>query len=379
MNGHTRETLAGRFAFRPAVLLQCLSLLRQDVPMRRALLAASVLFFPLAATAQPIAGLYVGAGGGANFLEDQRIRGAFLGSANVTPPGATTSFRTGYVGLGSVGWGFGNGVRVEIEGSYRANDVDSGASVSGKDQSYGAMANALFDLDIGSPYVFPYLGAGAGDQFVHATRNGPGLHLSDTVGSFAYQAMAGASFPIPGVVGLSVTAEYRFLGMAGERKFKGTSNGVPFGIKMSDDNNHSLLLGVRYAFDVTPPAAPAAPVPAPAAAPVAATRSYLVFFDWDKADLTARAQQVVTEAAQASTRVQYTRIEVAGHADKTGTPAYNMALSRRRADNVAAELVRQGVPKAAIDIQAFGETRPLVPTADGVREPQNRRVEIVLR
>ncbi|GAV36929.1 outer membrane protein precursor [Roseomonas sp. TAS13] len=56
-----------------------------------------------------------------------------------------------------------------------------------------------------------------------------------------------------------------------------------------------------------------------------------------------------------------------------------MGLSRRRADAVAAELVRQGIQRSEITVEAFGESRPLVPTADGVREPQNRRVEIVLR
>ena len=112
---------------------------------------------------------------------------------------------------------------------------------------------------------------------------------------------------------------------------------------------------------------------------VALSRTYLVFFDWDRADLTDRARQIVAAAAQASTRVQATRIEVQGNADKSGTAAYNQRLSLRRAQTVAAELVRDGVPRTAIDIQAFGDSRPLVPTAAGVREPQNRRVAIILR
>ena len=70
---------------------------------------------------------------------------------------------------------------------------------------------------------------------------------------------------------------------------------------------------------------------------------------------------------------------MAGHADTSGTQRYNQDLSRRRAQAVASELVRLGVPREAITVQAFGESRPLVPTGDGVREPQNRRVEIVLR
>ena len=77
--------------------------------------------------------------------------------------------------------------------------------------------------------------------------------------------------------------------------------------------------------------------------------------------------------------MQTTRIEVAGHADRAGTPQYNQRLSERRAAAVANELDRQGVPRSAMVVQAFGESRPLVATADGVREPQNRRVEIILR
>jgi outer membrane protein OmpA-like peptidoglycan-associated protein len=76
--------------------------------------------------------------------------------------------------------------------------------------------------------------------------------------------------------------------------------------------------------------------------------------------------------------VQVTRIEVNGHADRTGSAAYNQTLSERRAQNVAAELVRNGVPQNIITVQGFGYTRPLVPTGPGAREPQNRRVEIIL-
>jgi outer membrane protein OmpA-like peptidoglycan-associated protein len=69
---------------------------------------------------------------------------------------------------------------------------------------------------------------------------------------------------------------------------------------------------------------------------------------------------------------------VNGYTDSSGTPKYNQALSLRRANTVANELVKDGVARGEIDIKGFGETHPLVPTADGVREPQNRRVEIIL-
>jgi outer membrane protein OmpA-like peptidoglycan-associated protein len=77
--------------------------------------------------------------------------------------------------------------------------------------------------------------------------------------------------------------------------------------------------------------------------------------------------------------VQYTKIEVNGYTDTSGTPQYNQGLSIRRAQAVASELVRDGVPRAAISIQGFGETHLLVPTGPGVREPQNRRVEIIIQ
>jgi iron complex outermembrane receptor protein len=127
------------------------------------------------------------------------------------------------------------------------------------------------------------------------------------------------------------------------------------------------------------------PEPLPAVAPppppvaVEPVRTYLVFFDWDRADLTERARQIVQAAAVASTHVQTTQIEVNGYTDLSGTVAYNKKLSIRRAESVETELVRDGVAKSEISIHGYGESHPLVPTAPGVREPQNRRVEIILK
>ncbi len=321
---------------------------------RNVLLAAAIAAFPLVAQAQPVTGLYIGGGAGFNFMQDE----------NFTSPsgGGKLGFGIGATGVISLGWGFGNGLRAEIEGDYRWNTIRHFGSDS--EQKYGPMVNVLYDFTMLSPAVVPYVGIGVGYQWADISGNGFG----QTVGSFAAQGIVGAAFPIAPVPGLAFTTEARFMALTENRDY---SNGI----RATDDLNYSFLIGLRYAFNAPPPPPPA-PMAAPAPAPA---RSYLVFFDWDKATLTPRAQQIIAEAAANSTKVKYTQIQVNGYTDTSGTPQYNQGLSIRRAQAVAAELVKDGVPKGAIAIQGFGETHLLVPTGPGVREPQNRRVEIIIR
>jgi len=114
---------------------------------------------------------------------------------------------------------------------------------------------------------------------------------------------------------------------------------------------------------------------APAPAPVA--RSYMVFFDFNKSDLTAEATSVVNQAAKNAGPAKATELTVTGHTDTVGSDAYNMRLSKRRAESVAAQLEKDGIPSSEIAIVAKGKHDLLVPTKDGVKEPQNRRVTIV--
>jgi outer membrane protein OmpA-like peptidoglycan-associated protein len=358
---------------------------RQEIEaMKRVLWLATALAGGIAAStgvrAQPVTGVYVGLGGGGNFMQQPKVATTTNFGGIVDSDAVRLGFDAGYVGLGSIGYGFGNGLRVEIEGDYRYNRLSSArmgsdkVAFSGHEQKYGAMANALFDMDIGLNWIYPYIGAGAGYQWVQLD---PFLSSDKRFGTFAYQGILGASLPIPPVIGLSATLEYRFMGLAGISE---TTNapGVKIVQKESGDYNHSVLVGLRYAFNVAPPPPPPAPAPAAAPAPAPA-RTYLVFFDWDRADLTVRARQVIADAARNATHVQVTRIEVDGYTDTSGTPQYNLGLSIRRAESVKAELIRDGVAANLIDIHGFGETHLLVPTGPGVREPQNRRVEIILR
>jgi outer membrane protein OmpA-like peptidoglycan-associated protein len=344
-----------------------------------------------------VTGLYVGAGAGANFLQNETVKSLTLPNGTKLGRGANPKFDVGFTGLASIGYGFGNGMRVEIEGNYRENDLrsssDFGKIARGSSRKYGAMVNALYDFDLtpyGVSFLSPYLGVGVGyahEDLTSLAAISPGASVRARSGTgsdqFAYQGIAGVSYPLYSVIpGLSLTAEYRFYATPQDAKYyvQYAAPGVSTSgrLKVSDDLNHSLMLGVRYAFNTAPPPPPPAPIPVAAPAP-APSRTYLVFFDWDRADLTERARQIISDAATNVGRVQYTRIEVDGHADRSGTPQYNQGLSLRRAQSVASELVKDGVPQAAIDIKAFGDTKPLVPTAAGVREPQNRRVEIIIR
>lgn len=355
-------------------------------------LGAAVIAAPLAAKGQPLEGFYIGAGAGYDLQQSIRVTPTVPGVGTLPlQTGQSDGFRV----LGSVGYGLGNGLRLEVEGDFlrtslRASNITilpgniGGIAVpgttlnglvpnnlSGHLLSYGALANALYDFNVGIPYAVPYVGAGAGVIWNDLTHSG----------SFAYQAIGGLSFPIAAAPGLSLTAEYRFLDVTAGEQYNATvavpGGNVPVHVKIGAQLNHSFLIGVRYAFN-----SPVPPSPAPAPSPVAASvpaRSYLVFFDWDKASLTDRARQIIEEAAKNSQHIQYTQIEVNGYTDTSGKPAYNTQLSIRRAQNVAGELVRDGVPRAAISIHGFGDTHLLVPTGQDVREPQNRRVEIIIR
>jgi outer membrane protein OmpA-like peptidoglycan-associated protein len=147
-----------------------------------------------------------------------------------------------------------------------------------------------------------------------------------------------------------------------------------------------VTFGVRYEFWT--PAVAQAPLPAvvtppPAPAPVAKApevqRAFQVFFDFNKADITAAAAKVIQAAADNVRAGHVTQIVVTGHTDTVGSAQYNQGLSERRAAAVQHQLVADGVAANGITTRGVGKTGLLVPTADGVREAQNRRAEIVLQ
>ena len=342
--------------------------------MKRMVVGAALLVAaPFAAQAQSLqpGGVYVGLEGGANWLFNTTFNSSVTTPFNAGSFSTNASFNTGYVLGGMVGYDF-VGPRVELEGVYRRNTATVGA---GPFNAFGAakddtaiMANVLYDFNAGGVIV-PYIGAGAGVAFLNGSLNGGGSAAST---QFAYQAILGVGYNIDPM--FRINLEGRYYGTTSPN-FSNTTNigGTPVTVQANPTNNNfSLMASIQVRFGA--PAVAPPPPPAPAATP-----SFMVFFDWDRSNLSQQALQTIGQAAASYKTKGSARITATGHADRSGPENYNMALSLRRANAVKDALVRNGVPATAISVIGKGETQPLVPTADGVREPQNRRVEIVIQ
>jgi len=227
--------------------------------LRKTLVVATVLALPLAAQAQPVEGLYVGAGAGLNLRQNDTGRAAFP-----DPSSYDIRYDPGFGGVVTLGWGFGNGLRLEAEGSYRQNTGNrwtgnqpggvgpfSLDAVGGRAETYGLMLNLLYDFDIGLGFT-PYVGGGIGWMWnAYSVRGLFGSfteRLTGTGNNFAYQAILGAALPIAEAPGLSLTAEYRFLGTL-EMNNGWFEEG--FGtVRARTDSvlQHNLFFGIRYAF-----------------------------------------------------------------------------------------------------------------------------------
>ena len=320
--------------------------------IKKLAMVAALAALPITAQAQSLQypGFYIGAEGGGNWM---------FSTSTTTPLGTGTLYPAlGWAAGGMIGYDF-VGPRVELEGVYRSSQATVGGGpfnpFGASKDDIGILANVLYDFNAGGTIV-PYIGAGAGIAFVKSSA----LGLSSDSTQFAYQAILG--------VGYNIDPQFR---VNLDARYYGTTNPNLAGNSYSN-NNISAMLSLQVRFGA-PSAAP--PVMTP---PVAAT-SFMVFFDWDRSNLSAQALNTIKQAANAFKTKGNARITATGHADRSGPENYNMALSLRRANAVKDALVREGVPATAIAVIGRGEKGLLVQTADGVREPQNRRVEIVIQ
>ncbi len=342
---------------------------------------------------------YVGVEGGAMLVED------IDWDVGATIDSTTVDHRAGFDVGGTVGYDLG-AVRLEAEVGYRAANVTglrstttfpvvtgAGATVlapagtydgaGGRTSALSFMVNALWDFgdDDGiQGFVGPGLGVARVKSRLALNTNGNGLDDSDTV--VAWQAVAGVRAPIND--NIDVTLKYRFFNAPGVELVDAAGRDW-----YGRFRSHSILGGLTFNFGAPEPAPePAAPEPAPTPPPPVVEQPapppavqctpgpYIVFFDWDKSDITPEASSILDNAISNYQNCGNSQVMLAGHADRSGSDQYNVGLSQRRAANVRSYLAGRGIPDGVMTTEAFGESRPLVETADGVREPQNRRVEI---
>jgi outer membrane protein OmpA-like peptidoglycan-associated protein len=327
------------------------------------LLATSLGVWAGIAQAADRHGWYFGLDAGASFVNEMPLEG--------TPN--EYKFDMGWAALAMVGYQFNDpSLRVELEAGFRENGIDelNAAPVSqGEMREITGFANLLWaPTSVSSNWSF-VIGAGIGVDNVRF-KDHTGVDSRDVVP--AAQGILGLAYRLNEHWDYALTYRVLFADVgAYDTTFR---QAILEG--ESDVVKHAITLGFRYGYDdpAPPPAAPAPPPPAPP--PV--VKQFIVFFGFNKANLTAEAQAVVAEAAAAAKGQGSARIVVVGHTDTVGSNAYNEALSLRRASAVKDELARLGVAPDAISTSGRGESELLVQSGDGVKEPQNRRATIDL-
>src|SRR5271166_3658852 len=360
----------------------------------------------------PPGAFYLGPEGGWTSLCNQNSTVAVRGPAGaiVSRPG-TVNFNSGFNAGGRLGYAWGPW-RFEEEYSYKFNKVSSVGNLtntSGNVHSNAIMTNAIYDFTLGWP-ITPHIGAGIGavnviqsasiNQFTLGRPIGPPINPSSPLsvapqtfggtilnGSgwrFGYQAIAGLRYEFSPAVALDV--DYRYLGTTDQTITNNRSARYPFpngtggtnccvGAKFNSSyHTNNIVASVTMKFGAPP--APPPPLP-PAPPPPPPQKVFLVFFDWDKYNITPEGEKIIEVAAQQYKAGGSVKLQVTGYTDTTGSYAYNQRLSERRANAVATRMAALGVARSdmAVSGRSFNDLR--VPTPAGVREPQNRRVEIL--
>lgn len=332
---------------------------------------------------------------GALWLDDMRLD-TVVGVSNIR---RDLKSDVGYDAAMVLGYDTGP-VRLELEGSAKRGYMDQifrtkfntvtnatttgMLDASGNASAYSVMANAL--VDIGDDHgLQAFAGGGIGYSWVDVDVDTTSNVMDDGDGSFAWQALAGLRLPVSERVDLGL--KYRFFNARNltlltaanaevSPKWKSHSVMATLAYNLGRGREPAIMAPVTTAPTYAPPVA--APMAPPKAPPVqhCNTGPYIVFFDWDQSALTQTAMSALDAAVSQYAWCGNARILLSGHADRSGSTGYNVALSRARNAAVRTYLTARGIADAVIASEAYGEARPRVATQDGVREAQNRRVEV---
>ena len=317
---------------------------------------------------------YVGVEAGPSIVQD--VNFDVNDGLDINSIEADTGFDLG----GFVGYDFG-GFRLEAETSYRDYNIDSFAAgaagttfnnspgqsgsfpANGGIDSLSFMLNGMLDFgDDDGLQGFVGAGVGVARTSVEAILGASGpATLDDSDTGLAWQALAGIRAPLNDRWDIGL--KYRLFNAQDV-----SLTDVAGRTLENDIRSHSLLGTLTYNFG--------GEAPPPPPAPVCETGPYIVFFNFDEAEITPEAATILDNAVSAYANCGTAAVMLAGHTDRSGSVAYNMGLAERRNGSVRDYLTARGVPDGRIASEAFGESQPRVPTADGVRELQNRRVEI---
>ena len=346
----------------------------------RRVLAGAILSLGFAIPAQAGHGWYLSLEGGANMVDDWEHTRTRLTRCGPELREALAAFETGWSAFGAAGYAL-NGWRVEAEGGVRTNNIDSyvkqgwkqvlaregrSGEPDGELSEASLIINIIYDIPLFERFSLA-LGVGAGADYARLKLDTRWAPIDEEDWHFIYQGIAGVNYALTDMT--VVFLNYRFASVS-DVSFDPTPN---VHLEGEDFQKQAATAGVR--FQLSAPDGPVAPPPA-APTPVPLEREFMVFFGFNKWSLSGEALSTIREAVGAVHASGSAAIRVVGHADRAGSVAYNKALSLRRAKSVKKALIDEGLGAEAISISGRGESEPLVPTADGMRESQNRRVHI---
>ena len=236
-------------------------------------------------------------------------------------------------------------------------------------EEWSGMVNALYDINLNSERWGISVGAGAGvDNPRYMARDGH--DSNDKV--FAWQAIAGLTYRVN--QHWDIDLNYRYLSAA-QAELQQTAFSAP---REVDLEKHSVTVGFRYGYSEPPVIVEPPKTCEEMGTCPKAPKQFIVFFGWNKCNITAEADAVLSEAASSAKSNGSASIRVVGHTDTSGSNAYNQKLSECRANAVKSNLVGKGVSDGAISTSGRGESELMVQTGDSVKEPQNRRATVDL-
>ena len=307
-------------------------------------------------------GWYLGLEAGWVRVNETELPGSFINSLE---------FDDGWAALGTAGYAFRDSRwRIEGEVGYRDNDVSEVNNVppalGGNLEEWTGMINAVYDLPLRSDRFGLSLGVGAGIDNARLRIN----NSEDNDKSFAAQGIVGMTYRLGAHTDLVLNYRYLWVDPP-ELELLAQGRTTESEMELS---KHTVTLGFRYGYEDPP----APPVVVPPAVVPPAPKTFIIFFGFNKCNITAEADAVLSEAAAAAKSQGSASVRIVGHTDTVGSNSYNQKLSECRANAAKANLVGKGVSEGSISTSGKGESELMVQTGDGVKEPQNRRATVDL-